>query len=104
MKESAGTYALPTLCLTGPASRFLSLFLTPLQHPMSPWPHPSACWFHRSRQDVCVLEVVVTSEHSADVIPPSGMRDSLWSQAAVTPAAMVRPVSRALGHRGEPDA
>ena len=37
-------------------------------------------------------------------IPPSGMRDSLWSQVAVTPAAMVRPVSRVLGHRGEPDA
>ena len=40
----------PTLCLTGPASQFLSLFLTPLQHPMSPWPPPSACGFHWSRQ------------------------------------------------------
>ena len=50
MKESAGTYALPTLCLTGPASQFLSLFLTSLQHPMSPWPPPSACGFHWSRQ------------------------------------------------------
>lgn len=36
MKESAGIYALPTLCLTGPASQFLSLSLTPLQLPMSP--------------------------------------------------------------------
>jgi len=48
MKESAGIYALPTLCLPGPASRFLSPFLTPLQHPMSPWPPPSARGFHWS--------------------------------------------------------
>ena len=104
MKESADTYALPTLCLTGPASQFLSLFLTPLQHPMSPWHLPPLAGFTGHGKDVCVLGVVVTSEHSADVIPPSGMRDSLWSRVAVTPAAMVRPVSRVLGHRGEPDA
>jgi hypothetical protein len=72
MKESAGTYALPTLCLTGPASRFLSLFLTRLQHPMSPWPPPPLAGFTGHGKDVCVLGMVVTSEHSADVIPPSG--------------------------------
>jgi hypothetical protein len=34
----------------------------------------------------------------------AGMRDSLWNRVAVTPAAMVRPVSRVLGHRGVPEA
>ena len=61
---------------------------------------PPLAGFTGYGKNVCVLGVVVTSEHSADVIPPSGMRDSLWSRVVVTPAAMVRPVSRVLGHRG----
>ncbi|HEX5576377.1 MAG TPA: hypothetical protein VFX42_10925 [Gemmatimonadales bacterium] len=104
MKESAGTYALPTLCLTGPANQFLSLFLAPLQHPIRHGHTPSACGFHWSRQGCLRPRVVVTSEHSADVIPPSGVCDSLWSRVVVTPAAMVRLVSRVLGHRREPEA
>jgi hypothetical protein len=41
-------------------------------------------------------------------LPPlagfTGHGKDAWSRVAVTPAAMVRPVSRVLGHRREPDA
>ena len=88
MKESAGTYALPTLCLTGPASQFLSRCNIRCRHGHL----PPLAGFTGYGKDVCVLGVVVTSEHSADVIPPSSMRDSLWTRVArrLTAASHVR--------------
>ena len=100
MKESAGAYALPTLCRTGPASQFLKCFSRRCNIRCRHGHLPPLAGFTGYGKNVCVLGVVVTSEHSADVTPPSGMRDSLWSGVVVTPAAMVRPVSRVLGHRG----
>ena len=104
MKESAGTYALPTLCLTGPLVSFSVCFSRRCNIRCRHGHLPPLAGFTGHGKDVCVLGVVVRSEHSTDVIPPSRMRDTLWSRVAVTPAAMVRPVSRVLGHRGEPDA
>jgi pyruvate-formate lyase-activating enzyme len=53
MKESAGTYALPTLCLTGPASRFLSLFLTPCNMRCRHGHIPPLAGFTGHGKDVC---------------------------------------------------
>ena len=101
MKESAGTYALPTLCLIRvPLVSFSVCFSRRCNIRCRHGHLPPLAGFTGHGKDVCVLGVVVTSEHRADVIPPSGMRDSLWSRVVVTPAAMVRPVSRVLGHRG----
>ena len=100
MKESAGTYALPTLCLTAPLIIFSVCFSRRCNVRCRHGHLPPLAGFTGYGKNVCVFGVVVTSEHSADCHPTLRHARQHLEPGRRHSSGHGKAVSRVLGHRG----